>query len=287
MRSRTLSDRTPKSERTDRLYEVALRYEPPSDEFGVEVGRIGIYRFVGIGYLDGVLGALPAAVRGVQVGAFGGRVADIESLGFDGTGQQVRRLRAPRARRAATRPAGYDVDARLRARERGRRREPRVPEPREPLRQRQPLVALRARGARPQHRLAPGGHRQELPVLERLALREPARRRPSAWAFVSYDGRRNYRYYLQPRRPGGGVRRPAPPGAAGGGERLPGRAASAPRPASGCRLKEPDPRNPELDIANAYSFNAGVRHANLFSSRLLGRASTARGSRTATPTAVS
>ena len=31
-------------------------------------------------------------------------------------------------------------------------------------------------------------------------------------------------------------------------------------------LKEPDPRHPELDIANAYSFNAGVRHANLFSS---------------------
>ena len=32
------------------------------------------------------------------------------------------------------------------------------------------------------------------------------------------------------------------------------------------RLKEPDPRHPELEIANAYSFNAGVRHANLFSS---------------------
>ena len=56
VRARSLSDRTPKSERTDRLYEVALRYEPQSDAFGVEVGRIGIYRFVGIGYLDGVLG---------------------------------------------------------------------------------------------------------------------------------------------------------------------------------------------------------------------------------------
>ncbi len=34
----------------------------------------------------------------------------------------------------------------------------------------------------------------------------------------------------------------------------------------GMSLREPDKRNPELDIANAYSFNAGVRHANLFSS---------------------
>ena len=34
----------------------------------------------------------------------------------------------------------------------------------------------------------------------------------------------------------------------------------------GMSLKEPDPRHPELDIANAYSVNAGVRHADLFSS---------------------
>ena len=108
VRSRSLSDRTPKSERTDRLYEVALRYEPPSDALGVEVGRIGIYRFVGIGYLDGVLGRF-RPLPGVQVGGFAGRIADIETLGFGGTGQQVRRLRAPgprgslRDRRATTR----------------------------------------------------------------------------------------------------------------------------------------------------------------------------------------
>ena len=34
----------------------------------------------------------------------------------------------------------------------------------------------------------------------------------------------------------------------------------------GMSLKEKDPRNPELEIANAYSGNAGVRHSNLFSS---------------------
>ena len=51
----------------------------------MEVGRIGIYRFVGIGYLDGALAPF-RPVRDVQVGAFGGRVADIESLSFEGTG---------------------------------------------------------------------------------------------------------------------------------------------------------------------------------------------------------
>jgi hypothetical protein len=29
-------------------------------------------------------------------------------------------------------------------------------------------------------------------------------------------------------------------------------------------LKEQDPLHPDLDIANAYSFNGGVRHSNLF-----------------------
>ena len=31
-------------------------------------------------------------------------------------------------------------------------------------------------------------------------------------------------------------------------------------------LKEEDPRHPELNLANAYSANAGVRHASLFGS---------------------
>jgi hypothetical protein len=32
----------------------------------------------------------------------------------------------------------------------------------------------------------------------------------------------------------------------------------------GMNLKERDPLHPDLDIANAYSFNGGVRHSNLF-----------------------
>jgi hypothetical protein len=88
---------------------------------------------------------------------------------------------------------------------------------------------------------------------------------PSAWAFVSYDGRRNYRYYRnrvvpeevfddllhQGLRAGVNVSRPGGFGATAG---------------LGMSLKEPDPRHPELDIANAYSGNAGLRHVNLFSS---------------------
>ena len=67
-RSRTLSSRTPARERTDRLYEAALRYEPPQGRLGLELGRIGVHRFVGSGFLDGGLvrfQLLPA----VQLGA--------------------------------------------------------------------------------------------------------------------------------------------------------------------------------------------------------------------------
>jgi hypothetical protein len=101
--------------------------------------------------------------------------------------------------------------------------------------------------------------------LSNVSLSGNLRVTPSAWAFVSYDGRRNYRYYQnrivpeevfddllhQGLRAGVNLSRPSGFGATAG---------------FGMSLKEPDPRHPELDIANAYSFNAGVRHANLFSS---------------------
>ena len=84
----------------------------------------------------------------------------------------------------------------------------------------------------------------------------------SANAFVSYDGRRNYRYYQnrlvpeevfddllhQGLRAGLNVYRPGGFGATAG---------------VGMSLKEDDPRHPELNLANAYSANAGVRHTNL------------------------
>ena len=70
-------------------------------------------------------------------------------------GSEVRCVPAPGAGRALRhRPLRHG--ARLRARERRRRREPRVREPREPLRQRQPLVAVPARRARREPWLAQG-----------------------------------------------------------------------------------------------------------------------------------
>jgi hypothetical protein len=262
IRSRSLSDRTPKSERTDRLYEVALRYEPPSDEFGVEVGRIGIYHFVGIGYLDGVLGRF-RPLSAVQVGAFAGRIADIETLGFGGTGNKFGgfvRL-APGGRYAT---GGYDATlAFVRENADG-----------EVSREYLSLESRFGNGSRwslfQRAELDLNtGWRQEVTgksyQFSNVSLSGNLRVAPSAWAFVSYDGRRNYRYYLnrvvpeevfddllhQGLRAGVNVSRSGGFGATAG---------------FGMSLKEPDPRNPELEIANAYSFNAGVRHANLFSS---------------------
>ena len=261
-RSRALSPRTPQSERVDRLYEAALRYEPPSDRFAFELGRIGISRFVGIGYLDGGLVRYRPAAD-VQVGAFGGRIADIETLGFGGTGQKLGgfvRL-APGGRYAAGR---YDVvlafvrenadgdvsreylslESRLGS---GRRFW---------LRQRAELDLNR-------------GWREDVTgkshQLSNLSLAAHLRLSPSASAFASYDGRRSYRYYRnrlvpeevfddllhQGLRTGVDYSKPG------------GFSASA---GFGMSLKEPNPRHPELDVANAYSFNAGVRHPDAFSS---------------------
>ena len=262
VRARTLSSRTPSSERTDRLYEVALRYEPPSDKVGLEVGRIGIYRFVGIGYLDGVLGRF-RPLPDVQVGAFGGRVADIEGLGFDGTGQKYGgfvRL-APGGRYAT---GGYDVMlAFVRENADG-----------DVSREYLSLESRFGKGSRwslfQRAELDLNtGWRQDVTgkstQFSNVSLSGNLRVTPSAWAFVSYDGRRNYRYYRnrlvpeevfddllhQGLRAGVNLSRPGGFGATAG---------------FGMSLKEPDPRYPELDIANAYSGNVGVRHADVFSS---------------------
>ena len=223
------ADRTPTSERTDRLYEVALRYEPPSDSV----------RLRGRPHRDLPLRRhrLPRRRPRPLPAAAGGAGRGLRRAHRRHRDAGLRRHRqkyggfvrlAPGGRYAM---GGYDVDPRLRARERGRRREPRVPEPREPLRKRQPLVALPARGARPQHRLAPGGHRQELPALERLALREPAGR-PVGVGLRLLRRPPELPLLPEPRRPGGGVRRPAPPGPAGGRERLAAGRLRARRPAS-------------------------------------------------------
>jgi hypothetical protein len=263
-RARALSDRTPQDERTDRLYEAALRYEPPSDKVGFEAGRIGVYRFVGIGYLDGALARYRPA-RGVQVGAFAGRVADVDGLGFNGTGSKYGgfvRL-APGGRYAMS---GYDVMlAYVRDNADG-----------DVSREYLSLESRFSGGGRwslfERAELDLNtGWRKDLAgsstQLSNVSLYGNLRVTSSAWAFVSYDGRRNYRYYLnrgvpedvfddllhQGLRAGINLSRPGGFGATAG---------------FGMSLKEPDPRHPELDVANAYSGNAGVRHVNLFGSGL-------------------
>jgi hypothetical protein len=262
VRARSLSQRTPSSERTDRLYEVALRFEPPSDKLGLEVGRIGIYRFVGIGYLDGVLGRF-RPLPDVQVGAFGGRVADIEGLGFDGTGQKYGAfVRLAPGGRYAT--GGHDVMlAFVRENADG-----------DVSREYLSLESRFGQGSRwslfqrAELDLNTGWRKDasgKSTQLSNVSLSGNLRVTPSAWAFVSYDGRRNYRYYRnrlvpeevfddllhQGLRAGVNLARPGGFGATAG---------------FGMSLKEPDPRYPELEIANAYSGNFGVRHADVLSS---------------------
>ena len=193
IRARSLSDRTPKSERTDRLYEVALRYEPASDGVGLEAGRIGIYRFVGIGYLDGVLARF-RPVPLVQVGGFVGRNADVEALGYGGTGSKMGgfvRL-APGGRWAT---GAYDATLAF------------VREDADGDVSREYLSLESRFGGGSRWSIFERaeldlntGWRQEMSgtsyQLTNVSLSGNLRVTPSAWAYVSYDGRRNYRYYL-------------------------------------------------------------------------------------------
>ncbi len=86
-RSRSLSSLQPTSERRDRLYEASFRYQPSSDRYSLEAGRIASSSFVGLGYLDGALARM-RVVSALQVGVFLGRRAEIDSLGLQGAGQK-------------------------------------------------------------------------------------------------------------------------------------------------------------------------------------------------------
>ena len=83
IRARGLASRTPTDKRDDRLYELALRYQPPEENFAFEVGRIGASNFVGIGYLDGALAQVRVRSSPLQVGAFIGRRAELDNLDLE------------------------------------------------------------------------------------------------------------------------------------------------------------------------------------------------------------
>lgn len=84
IRTQGLSARSEKI-RSDRLYEASLRYEPPSDNVAFELGRLGSSRFLSIGYLDGGLFRVRVAPV-LQLGGFAGRRSEFDALGLEGSG---------------------------------------------------------------------------------------------------------------------------------------------------------------------------------------------------------
>ena len=84
VRTQRLSARSEKV-RSDRLYEASLRYEPPSDNVAFELGRLGSSRFLSIGYLDGGLFRVRVAPV-LQLGGFAGRRSEFDAVGLEGSG---------------------------------------------------------------------------------------------------------------------------------------------------------------------------------------------------------
>jgi len=84
-RASGIGEDNPLQENRDRLYEVSLTYDPPQGRFSFSAGRLGTSPFVGIGYLDGVLGQVRVG-GGFDVGAFYGARPVMEEFGIDNVG---------------------------------------------------------------------------------------------------------------------------------------------------------------------------------------------------------
>ena len=69
-------------ESRNRYYELSLIYDPPQGRYSYRVGRLSASPFVGIGYLDGVLGQM-ALSSIVEVGAFAGSGTNVEDFAPD------------------------------------------------------------------------------------------------------------------------------------------------------------------------------------------------------------
>jgi len=74
-------------QRSDRLYELALLYDPPEGRFGFQLGRLATGGFSSLGYLDGVLGEVRLGRR-FAIGAFGGLRPDLTELGLESAGEK-------------------------------------------------------------------------------------------------------------------------------------------------------------------------------------------------------
>lgn len=78
----------PESESRDRLYELALIYEPGEKRYGYRVGRLLAGPYAGVGYLDGAMGRFSVSPR-FDVGAFAGARPDVSDLGFESGGNKA------------------------------------------------------------------------------------------------------------------------------------------------------------------------------------------------------
>ncbi len=78
----------PETESRDRLYEAALIWDEPDSRFAVRAGRLGTSPFVGLGYVDGILGEI-RILPALAVGAVYGRRPELEELGFASSGSKA------------------------------------------------------------------------------------------------------------------------------------------------------------------------------------------------------
>jgi hypothetical protein len=91
----------------NRLYEVSLTYDPPEGRFSGSIGRLGTSPFVGIGYLDGVLGQVRVG-GGFDVGAFYGARPVMEEFGIENSGAKYGAYTRYRTNRDG-RPRGLEL----------------------------------------------------------------------------------------------------------------------------------------------------------------------------------
>jgi hypothetical protein len=264
VRAQALSFRNPKDQRDDRFYELSLRYQPPSDRFGFEVGRIGIQRFVGVGYLDGAL-AHWRLLPQVRIGGFFGRRSDIDGLGFEGSGQKYGAFVSLAPASPWSRGGFEAVLAGVREFSGS-----------EISREYLSLESRLGSGSRwnlferAELDLNRGWRKElagESAQLSTLSLSTSYRTSPTTSLFASYDSRRNYRAFWNRDVPENVFDDLLHQGLRAG--LTYGRALGVSVSGSlGVRFKEQSQAFPELDQANAYSVNASIRHGNLWSRRV-------------------
>jgi hypothetical protein len=105
-RARALGPLVPQNDDRNRLFEASFTYAPPQGRFAYSVGRLGTAPFVGIGYLDGVLGQVYLGA-GFDFGAFFGKGVEFRDLEFAELGTKYGAYTRYRSNRAG--PKGFEI----------------------------------------------------------------------------------------------------------------------------------------------------------------------------------